>query len=267
MMPMQIVQRGDGPPIVIVPSLHGRWEYFHPTIDVLARSFRVTTYSLLDGAAWRREPNAEQALDSLVGQLEAALDAAGIARTAICGISFGGMVAVRFAARHPEATSALVLVSTPGPRWHPSPKHALYARWPRTLGTLFFAEGPGRLWAEIAAALPDLRQRAHFLWGQARTAIRAPLSPPAMAARARLIGEVQLGADCADISAPTLIVTGEPSLDRVVPVDATSEYLRLIRGARLERLPHTGHLGCVTRPELFEATVKAFLDGQIDAAA
>ena len=135
------------------------------------------------------------------------------------------------------------------------------------MGTLFFAEGPWRLWGEVAAALPGSSERARFLWGQARTALHAPLSPPAMAARARLIGEVQLNADCADVAAPTLVVTGEPALDRVVPVAATTEYLRLIRGARLERLPDTGHLGCVTRPELFEATVKAFLDGQIDAAA
>jgi pimeloyl-ACP methyl ester carboxylesterase len=63
------------------------------------------------------------------------------------------------------------------------------------------------------------------------------------------------------------VLTGEPSLDRVVPVAATSEYLQLIRGARLERLPRTGHLGSVTRPELFCAMVKAFLDGTVDAAA
>jgi 3-oxoadipate enol-lactonase len=264
---MQIVQRGEGPPIVIVPSLHGRWEYFHPAIDALARSFRVTTYSLPDGPAWRQEPNAEQALDGLVDQLEAALSAARIERAAICGISFGGMVAVRFAARHPEATTALVLVSTPGPQWHPSPRHALYARWPRTLGTLFFAEGPWRLWGEISAALPDYGRRAGFLMGQLSTALKAPLSPPAMAARARLIGEVQLNADCDRVAAPTLVVTGEPPLDRVVPVAATNEYLRLIRGARPAQLPHTGHLGCVTRPELFEETVKAFLDGQIHVAA
>ena len=129
---MEIVERGKGPPLVIVPSLHGRWEYFHPAIDALARSFRVMTYSLPDTPGWGREGDAERALDSLVEQLRSALEAARLERAAICGISFGGMVAVRFAARHPDATSALVLVSTPGPLWRPSPRHALYARWPRT---------------------------------------------------------------------------------------------------------------------------------------
>jgi pimeloyl-ACP methyl ester carboxylesterase len=267
MTSVQIVERGEGPPIVLVPSLLGRWQYFRRTIDVLARSFRVVSYSLPDGAAWRRQDDAERALDDLVEQLEATIRAAGITRAAICGISFGGMVALRFAARHPAAASALVLASTPGPFWHPAPRHSLYARWPRTLGALFFAEGPSRMWGEISAALPDVGQRARFAAGQCRAWIRAPLSPSAMAARARLIGRTRLERDCARVVSPTLVLTGEPSLDRVVPVATTSEYVNLIRGARLERLPGTGHLGSVTRPELFRATIKAFLDGTVDAAA
>jgi pimeloyl-ACP methyl ester carboxylesterase len=264
---IQVVVRGEGPPIVLVPSLLGRWEYFQRTIDVLADSFRVVTYSLADGATWQDQDDAERALDNLVEQLEAAIQETGVSRAAICGISFGGMIAVRFAARHPTATSALVLASTPGPFWHPTARHSLYARWPRTLGALFFAEGPSRMWGEISAALPDLRQRAGFLAGQCRAWIRAPLSPSAMAARARLIGHTRLASDCARVVSPTLVLTGEPSLDRVVPVATTTEYVDLIRGARLERLPRTGHLGSVTRPELFRAAVKAFLDGTVDAAA
>ena len=39
----------------------------------------------------------------------------GIERAAICGVSFGGLIAVRFAAEHPARCSALVLASTPQP--------------------------------------------------------------------------------------------------------------------------------------------------------
>jgi pimeloyl-ACP methyl ester carboxylesterase len=264
---MQVVERGEGSPIVLVPSLLGRSEYFRPTIDALARSFRVIACSLPDTGSWRRQDDADRALDNLVEQLESAIEETQVPRAAICGISFGGMVALRFAARHPPATSALVLASTPGPSWHPAARHGMYARWPRTLGPLFFAESPSRTWGEISAALPDTRQRARFLAGQFRAWIQAPMSPPAMAARARLIGHTRIERDCSSVLAPTLVLTGEPSLDRVVPVAATSEYLQLIRGARLERLPRTGHLGSVTRPELFCAMVKAFLDGTVDAAA
>jgi pimeloyl-ACP methyl ester carboxylesterase len=264
---MQVVQRGTGSPIVLVPSLHGRWEYFGPTIEALSRSFRVISFSLPESAAEIDDPDPERALDRAARVIDRALEAADVGRAAICGVSFGGILAVRFAARRPEATAALVLVSSPAPGWRPAPRHALYARWPRTLGPLFFAESPWRLWSEIAAALPGLRQRRDFLWGQLRTAARAPLSPPAMAARARLIARARLDADCARITAPTLVITGEPALDRVVPVEGTTAYLRLIRGAQLQCLARTGHLGSVTRPEAFHAAVKAFLDERGHAAA
>jgi len=35
---MRIVDRGDGPALVLVPSLQGRWEYLSRTVEVLARS-------------------------------------------------------------------------------------------------------------------------------------------------------------------------------------------------------------------------------------
>jgi pimeloyl-ACP methyl ester carboxylesterase len=73
--------------------------------------------------------------------------------------------------------------------------------------------------------------------------------------------------DCARITAPTLVVTGERDLDRVVPVDGSSEYLRLIPNARAAVLERTGHLGSITRPEAFTAIVRAFTESQRHAAA
>ena len=46
---------------------------------------------------------------------DAVLDRAGLERAAICGISLGGMVALRYAAVRAGRVSALVLVSVPGP--------------------------------------------------------------------------------------------------------------------------------------------------------
>ena len=64
--------------------------------------------------------------------------------------------------------------------------------------------------------------------------------------------------DCARITAPTLIVTGERELDRVVSVDVTREYLQLIAGSRHTTLTKTGHLGSITRPEAFAASQRAW---------
>ena len=62
----------------------------------------------------------------------------------------------------------------------------------------------------------------------------------------------------ARITAPTLVVTGEAALDHVAAVEGTSDYLRIIRGARGVVLEHTGHLGTITRPDAFAAAFREF---------
>jgi pimeloyl-ACP methyl ester carboxylesterase len=132
-------------------------------------------------------------------------------------------------------------------------------RLPRILGPVFLAEVPRRVRAEIALAIPDRSRRRRFAWRQIATFARAPFSLTRIAARARLIGIHDHSADCARILAPTLVVTGEVSLDHVVSAEGTSEYLRLIRHASAVRLEQTGHLGYITRPHEFADTVREFL--------
>jgi len=246
---MTIVDKGQGSPIVVVPSVQGRWEYLTPAIDALARSHRVITFS------YRPAPG----LDALTEQVEAALDDRGVERATILGISFGGRVALRFAARRPERTRALVMVSVPGPRFHMKRSHRVYARYPRVFAPLFFAAMPARIWAELAA-IPDGRARRAFARWQIGTILRTPLSPSQMAARAQLIDGIDTAADCANVSAPTIILTGEPRFDYVVPSDGAIEYARLIAGARAVTLKGTGHLGSITKPDAFAAIVHKFLD-------
>ena len=62
------------------------------------------------------------------------------------------------------------------------------------------------------------------------------------------------------VTAPTLIVTGEPALDRVVPVEGTAAYVELIRGATHVVLERTGHLGTITRPQAFADAVNEFVE-------
>jgi pimeloyl-ACP methyl ester carboxylesterase len=251
----QIVERGNGPALVLIPGIQGRWEYMRPAVDALSRVFRVITFSL----------NAD-GLDDHVRVVQAALDEKRISRAVICGVSFGGVVAARFAALHPDRTSALVLASVPGPGWRLAARHRLYARLPWLLGPLFLVESPWRMRAELRAAFPGGSARRAFKASVLRTLLSAPISLGRMAARARLIDDADLRYDCARITAPTLIVTGEPALDHVVDVKGSREFARLIRGARIETIARTGHLGSVTRADEFAALVGHFVEGRHAAA-
>lgn len=92
------------------------------------------------------------------------------------------------------------------------------------------------------------------------TLLRAPLSLSRMASRARLIETIDAAAECARITVPTLVVTGERELDRVVSVDRSIGYVSLIRDSRGVVLARTGHLGPITRPREFAAIVRDFAD-------
>jgi pimeloyl-ACP methyl ester carboxylesterase len=263
---MHIIERGNGCPLVFIPGLQGRWEYQRRAIEALAGVCRVMTFSLCDEPSAGYPFNPARGLDAYVDQVEAALDARGIPRATICGLSFGGLIALRFAARYPNRTSALVLVSVPGPGWHLKPRHARYVSRPWLFAPFFFAGVPARVQPELMSALPRRLERSRFKWEQLATFFRAPLLPSRMAARARLIESAVGAVDVAGVAMPTLVVTGEPGLDHVVPADGTAEYAR-IPEARLVRLERTGHLGCITRPGAFAALVKTFLDRPRHAAA
>ena len=264
---MTLIEIGSGPPLVLIPGLQGRWEYMREAVETLARSFRVVTFALAGERASGLRFDARLGLDNYVSQVLSALDETGSDRAVICGVSFGGVVAVRFAAAHPDRTTAVVLASTPGPIWHLRPKHRLYARAPWVFGPLFVAEAPLRIRAELAAALPHPRARMRFAVEQLRTFMRAPLSFGQMGRRARIISTLDLADDCRRLTAPTLVVTGEPGLDHVVPVEGSSEYVRLIAGARGVVLERTGHQGVITRADAFAALVCEFVDQHRHAAA
>jgi pimeloyl-ACP methyl ester carboxylesterase len=199
-------------------------------------------------------------MEDYVAQVTRTLDEHHVERAVVCGVSFGGLVALRFAAVSPQRTTALVMASPPGPGWHLRPRHRMYARLPWIFGPLFLAETPWRLRAEMSVALPGWRARWDFNRRALRTFMSAPVSPAAMAVRARLIETLDTRADCTRISAPTLVITGEQHLDHVVPAEGSSEFVRLIAGARGAVLERTGHAGTMTRPAAFAAAVREFVE-------
>jgi 3-oxoadipate enol-lactonase len=258
-----IVERGQGVPVVLIPGLQGRWQYFEPAFDALAASCRAITYSLdgEPGSGRRFDPAA--GFDGLAVQVDRVLDQLAIDRAVLCGISFGGLVALRYAVTRPARTAALILASTPGPGFHLKRRHEIYARLPWLFGPVFLAEMPARVGREIAAAIPDLSERRRFTRRQVRTFLKAPLSVSRMAARARVIGGLQDSErrrqEAAAVSVPTLVLSGESRLDYVVPTEGTSEYVTLISGARAVCIEQSGHLGCITRPRAFADAVTDFV--------
>jgi pimeloyl-ACP methyl ester carboxylesterase len=255
----RVFDQGTGPPVVVVPGVHGRWEWARPALQHLARRCRAMSYSLCGdiGSGWRFDPTL--GFESYVRQLDSILDQGSIQRTALCGVSFGGFVALRYAAQRPDRVSALVLASVPGPRWRPSPQQSRWLARPWWSAPTFVLTSPLRLWPEVSAAMPDASQRMRFFVRQGVRCMTAPIVPPLMASRIRCAESIDFQNDSGKVRAATWVVTGEESLDRVVPVGSTRMYTSLIRGAEYIVFQQTGHIGVLTQPARFAEIVSGFV--------
>jgi pimeloyl-ACP methyl ester carboxylesterase len=245
---MTIVDTGSGPAIVLIPGVQGRWEWMRPAVDALSRHCRVITFSL--------DERADTFL-ALVEQAREAMDVRGLDRAVICGVSYGGLIAAALASEYPSRVAGLALVSALPPTWEPDARVRFYLRAPRLLAPLFCVASL-RMYREIAAAaggtLAGLPVAARHGWN----VVTHMFSPAAMARRASLLPGKPLADRLATMSLPALVITGEESLDRVVPVRLTREYLRLLPQAASVTLPRTGHLSLITRPDLFAAALAPF---------
>jgi len=235
---------GDGPfDLVYAPGfishVEMNWElaYWRNIFLRLARFCRVIVFDkrgtgLSDRVAgW---PTFEERMDDI----RAVMDAAGIERAALLGVSEGGPMCMLFAALYPERTQALVLRGT-GPRMMVGPDWPW--GWSRELVTPMIeaAEqnwGTGTVLSYFVQGLAD-DPRGQELTGRFE---RFAASPGAARQLLEMNFEVDVRQVLPAISAPTLVVhrTG----DYVIPVEAGRYSAQLIPNASLVELPGDFHL-------------------------
>lgn len=254
-----MIDRGKGPVIVMIPGIQGRWEWMGPAIHAVAKRCRVLSFSY-DRTPRAREQQKHGNLDRLVEQVREVMDAAAVERAVICGISFGGFIATRFAARYPDRTNGLILVSSPTPHWKPNETLLKYMERPLLSMPLVLPAWFLRMWPEIFAAKPTMTGRVKFGWRYFTRAVMSPLSVTRMSEWARLKMATDIVGDCARVTAPTMLITGEPSLDRVIDLHKSKDYVTLIKDVRHVTMERTGHIGLVTKPEAFAELVCGFVE-------
>ncbi|HWP35003.1 MAG TPA: alpha/beta fold hydrolase, partial [Thermodesulfobacteriota bacterium] len=103
------------PPLLLLHSLGTSLHIWDPVVPALARLYRVVRcdlrgHGLTAGGIDPADP--ATTVDELAGDALGLLDALSIERAAVCGLSIGGMVALRMAARAPGRIEWLALCGT-----------------------------------------------------------------------------------------------------------------------------------------------------------
>ncbi|MBN1630321.1 MAG: alpha/beta hydrolase [Thermoleophilia bacterium] len=246
---------GRGPPLVL---LHGGMDdgrSWRRQLDGLSDEFTVLAW---DAPGCGRSPDVPESwrLPHFADALAGWLDALGVERPHVLGLSWGSSVALEFYHRHPTVPASLILASA-------------YAGW---AGSLPPDEVATRLASVLAAAdspRETLLQGLPGLLGPAvpQESVDALLNiwmassgsrhPGGYRAIAHSMAEADLRGVLPEIRIPTLLLYGE--LDERAPLSVARDLHAAIPGAELVVIPGAGHLSNIEAPEEFNSQVRRFV--------
>ena len=226
--------------------------------DDLARRFRLHLVDLPGhGASPALEP---YELENLVHAVAAVLPE----RTAVCGWSLGGQVALEMASLYPEKVSHLVLVAT-------TPCFTIKDEWPWAVEREVLLEFAAALESDCDGTLKRfvaLQARGDdavkTVLKRLRECLYAKGRPSAEVLRAGLglLLETDLRDRAAAVKTPTLLLHGER--DMLTPVGAARWLAERMPDARLNVLPGAAHAPFLSHPGKFAEIVTGFLGAAND---
>jgi len=250
---------GAGAPVLLVMGLGLSAGAWWRTVPVLASRLRVITFDNR-GVGRSQAFSHAYTTEAMADDAVAVLDAAGLERAHVYGISLGGMVAQQVALRHPERVRSLVLGAT-------SPGGPRAARADRDVTEFFHRRlrmGPKEAaWASVEFNYGSRCRREHFDRIEEDVAERLAHPFAERAYRAQMFAGAlhNCYGRLASIAAPTLVVHGRH--DRMIPVANAHLIAERIPDARLSILEESGHLYPTEEPEVDDA-IGAFLEAQAD---
>jgi 3-oxoadipate enol-lactonase len=251
---------GNGPPLVLLMGIgydSSLWTLAQ--VPALSTLFQVV---LVDNRDAGRSAKASQPYEiaDLADDVAGLLDALGIPRTHLLGLSMGGMIAQEFALRHPDRLDHLVLAGTGAAPARNAVDPIQVWNWLKANDATGDVFGGQQFVSLFSAAFlrnhQAVRDTADLLASNPY-----PVSPEAYGRQAdaylRFDALDRLGA----ITAPTLVVVGEQDL--LTPPWIVREVADAIPGARFEIIRGDGssHLMPIERPADFNLLVTNFLTG------
>lgn len=247
---------GEGRPILFVHGFPFDGSMWETQVAALreAGTARVVVPDLRGFGASGPGELDEWTMDVFADDLAGLVDALGLGPVVLCGLSMGGYVAFAFWRRHRELCRALVLADTRAEadtEAGRANRHEMAERVRRD-GAGFVADAllPKLLSGRTRRERPEVVDRVRGMIDRT-PALAIRRAQLAMAARP------DSTRDLPEIEVPVLVLAGEE--DAMIPVDVAERMATRIPGARLELVPHAGHLAPMEDPVAFNHALTSWL--------
>jgi pimeloyl-ACP methyl ester carboxylesterase len=245
---------GQGPALVLLHGFLCDSRCWRPQLEHLSNDFTVIAWDA-PGAGRSTDPPEEFTFADWSRCLAKFLDALGLARVHLVGLSWGGVLAQEFYRMYPERVSRLVLADTYA-GWKGSfatplveqrslrcerdsrlPPADFALRW---VPEMFSAAAPSALVDELSSIFTDFHPRGFRLMARSL----------AVSDTRELLPRIQ---------APTLLLWGEH--DTRSPVSIAEELRNALPHAEVAIIARAGHVSNMEQPEAFNAEVRRFCLG------
>ncbi|ASO21674.1 pimeloyl-ACP methyl ester carboxylesterase [Actinoalloteichus hoggarensis] len=242
---------GAGPPLLLVHAISAGAAMWRPQVEHFAATHRVITFDAPGVGRSGPIRGSRGTLPAMAADVVDLLDHLAVARAAVCGVSFGGILAQQLAVTHPERIERLAIVdsysdSRPTSLGRAAWLASVYAgAWSNLLPTRVLRsiiERQYRRWPEAASVLGEAVSRLRGV-----DALKTRLA-------INLVNFVP-GLRSADF--PVLAVVGADSWPRSGTF--TAELRRAVPRTAVVRIPDSTDPSSLCRPELFNEILARFL--------
>lgn len=243
---------GDGPPLLLSHGLLWSARMFEAQIAHFRDRFRVIAWDHRGQGRSADHDAPSVPIELVTTDALALMDTLGLEKVHFGGLSMGGFVGMRIAARHPGRVRSLILMETTA---DPEPT----ANVPKYGRLNFVAKWLGL--GLVATPVMKIMFSRSFIEDPAKAADRAKWRAYLLENRRTIVRAVQgvieregVAGELAKIQAPTTVIVGEE--DSATTPDKSERLVSLIAGAVLERIPRAGHSSSVEQPELVCAAME-----------
>ena len=245
---LHYLEAGSGDPLVLVHGLgsHAAQDWGRLIVP-LGRRFHVYAPDLPGFGQSERPPDADYSIPMQVEAVRAFMEAKGVRRARVAGISMGGWIVSRLAAEHPESVERLVVVDAAGmrPERPDIPAEALLPRdeaGVRRLAAVVRHNAPVPP-SFVARDILALRLREEWIVRRALESMGA--------------GRDWLNGTLGRAEMPVLVVWGRQ--DALIPLAYGEGLQAEFPRARLAVLDDCGHVPMADCPEAFDRAFLPFL--------